>query len=288
MPLNIGEVNSFIVKRETDISYTLSPDDDALTTYVFLHFNQATRKLTPGEKIRAFLYYDGKKRLCATMETTFITTHQYGFVQVVNVLEAVGVFVNIGISKDILLSKDFLPSTIKGWPKIGETLPCILIEKSKQLVAMPLSRKDIKNKVPLLNKDTTVSGVVVNIVLDGITICTNEYQFIFIYKSFLRKNYHIGENVTCKIVHINEHGHYFASTIEQKEYARLTDSDTIYHYLQNMGGIIPLGNNSTPEEINKYFKMSKSAFKRAVGALYKQRLITIEDNLIRLIDSSNI
>ena len=52
--LKIGDINEFIVKRETDISYTLSPKDPELTTYVFLHFNQATRKLTPGEEIKAF------------------------------------------------------------------------------------------------------------------------------------------------------------------------------------------------------------------------------------------
>lgn len=282
MPLHIGEINSFVVKRETDISYTLSPDDDELTTYVFLHFNQATRKLEPGEKIKAFLYYDGKKRLCATMEEPMITTSHFGFVKIVNTLENTGVFVNIGISKDILLSKDYLPSTIKGWPKCGEEIPCILIEKSKQLIARPLCRDDVKTQVPLLSKNTTVSGNVISISQEGITICTRQYQFVFIYKSYLRKYYHIGEEVTCKIIHINEHGHYMASTIEQKEYARLTDSDTILNYLKNMGGMIPLGNASTPEEISKYFKMSKSAFKRAVGALYKQRLITIEDNKITL------
>ena len=47
--LDIGEIGKFIVKRETDISYTLSPDDIDLTNYVFLHFNQATRKLNIGE-----------------------------------------------------------------------------------------------------------------------------------------------------------------------------------------------------------------------------------------------
>lgn len=284
MPLNIGEVNSFIVKRETDISYTLSPDDDNLTTYVFLHFNQATRKLTPGEKIKAFLYYDGKKRLCATMEEPLVTTKHYGFVKVVNVLEKAGVFVNIGIAKDILLSKDFLPSTIKGWPKIEEEVPCILIEKAKQLIAKPLTHDDIKEKIIPLKKDETISGVVVNIVSDGITICTKSYQFVFIYKSYLRKNYHIGENVTCKIINITDHNNYFASTIEQKEYSRLSDSDIIYNYLKNMGGVIPLGNSSTPDEISNYFKMSKSAFKRAVGALYKKRLITIEDYKITLVE----
>ena len=50
-----------------------------------------------------------------------------------------------------------------------------------------------------------------------------------------------------------------------------------------MGGSLPLGNSSTPEQISKYFRMSKSAFKRAVGALYKNRLIKIDDDKITLI-----
>ena len=61
------------------------------------------------------------------------------------------------------------------------------------------------------------------------------------------------------------------------------DAETIRHYLQTMGKVISLGNKSTPEEITKYFQMSKSAFKRAVGTLYKNREIEIEDNQIRYI-----
>lgn len=283
MPLNIGEVNKFIVKRETDISYTLSPDDDELTTYVFLHFNQATRKLEPGEQIDAFLYYDQKKRLCATMEMPLITTHKFGLVEVVDIMEKAGVFVNIGIAKDILLSKDYLPNYLSAWPKVGDKVPCILVEKQNQLVARPIIPQDLHFKEPPLTIGQTIAGRVVKINPEGMTICTSEYQFVYLHKSYLRKDYRIGEEVTCKIIHINEAGHYHASTIAQKEYARFSDSDIILNYLKKMGGIVPLGNASTPEEITRYFKMSKSAFKRAVGALYKQRLVTIEDHKITLL-----
>lgn len=283
MPINIGEVNKFIVKRETDISYTLSPDDEELTTYVFLHFNQATRKLEPGEKIDAFLYYDGKKRLCATMEEPFITTSKYGFVEAVEMIEQAGVFMNIGISKDILLSKDFLPANIRFWPKQGDVIPCILVEKSKQITAKIITPSDLVVKSPKLEIGQTVSGRVVKVTNEGISICTQQYQFIFLHKSKIRKEYRLGEEVTCKIININERGNYHASTIQQKEYSRLSDSEIILNYLKNMGGVVPLGNSSTPEEINKYFKMSKSAFKRAVGALYKDRLIKIEDFKITLL-----
>ena len=284
MPINIGEIGKFVVKRETDISYTLSPDDDELTTYVFLHFNQATRKLEPGEIIDAFLYYDQKKRLCATMEIPQITTNKFDFVEVVDTLDKVGVFVNIGIAKDILLSKDFLPNNSRYWPKPGDKVPCILIEKQHQLVARLVTQQDLLINPPILNIGDTVSGIVIRTTPSGITIITPKYQFIFLHKSYIRKEYRIGEEVICKVININENGNYHASTIEQKEFSRLSDSTIILNYLKNLGGILPLGNASTPEDINKYFKMSKSAFKRAVGALYKERLIKIEDHKITLLE----
>ena len=47
--------------------------------------------------------------------------------------------------------------------------------------------------------------------------------------------------------------------------------------MRNMGGRLPLGNSPTPEEIFKLFNLSKSAFKRAMGHLYKLKLIEIYD-----------
>lgn len=278
--LEIGKISQFIVKRETDISYTLSPLDPDLTNYVFLHFNQATRRLNPGELINCFLYYDQKKRLCATMEKPLITTEVFGFVKVVNTNKA-GVFVDIGISKDILLSSDFLPKQERLWPVVGDSIPCILKVKNNSLVAKPISKNQHETKKLSLNE--TYSATVISISDEGIVACTKSLNTIFIHKSLIRKAYRIGEIISVKIININKNNEYNGTTIERKELSRLSDSDIILNYLKTMGGSIPLGNASTPEQITKYFRMSKSAFKRAVGALYKNRLIKIEDYKITLI-----
>ena len=281
--LEIGEIGKFIVKRETDISYTLSPDDEELTTYIFLHFNQATRRLTAGEKINAFLYYDNKKRLCATMETPLITASKFDFVEVVNQCDA-GVFVNIGIAKDILLSTDFLPTNRHAWPKVGEKVPCILKVKHDQIIARIVNKEDLKNiEKKQLEIGSTINATVCRLTSTGIGLYTNDYQYIYVHKSMTRKKYHLGEIVQVKIIHLNEHGDANGSMIEQKEISRLDDASIILKELESMGGVIPLGNASTPEEISRYLNMSKSAFKRAVGALYKERKITISDHRIDLV-----
>lgn len=280
--LEIGQVGKFIVKRETDISYTLAPVDENLTTYIFLHFNQATRKLEIGEIIEAFLYYDGKKRLCATMEKPIITTTHYDFVEVVNTSN-IGVFVKIGIAKDILLSTDYLPKNTSLWPKIGDFIPCILKVKKEQLVARIINKEDIKkNNNNALEIDTLVEATVCRLTSEGLGLYTNNFEYIFVHQSMTRKKYHLGEKVEVNIININSHNEANGSFIKQKELSRLDDSQIILNYLNTFGGIIPLGNSSTPEEIKRHFTMSKSAFKRAVGALYKQRLIDIADDKITL------
>ena len=64
----------------------------------------------------------------------------------------------------------------------------------------------------------------------------------------------------------------------------IDDSEVILNYLRMRGGILMLGNKSSADDIYKLLKLSKSAFKRAVGALYKKRLITIYDDKIVLIE----
>lgn len=283
MPIYIGEKNKFIVKRETDISYTLTPKDPELTTYVFLHFNQTTRRLEVGEEIEAFLYYDQKKRLCATMEEPLITARKYGFVKVVGINDKAGVFVNIGITKDILVSSDYLPGYYKAWPQIDDELPCILKVKTDQLVAKIITSENKVKPLKKLALNDNVSGIVSKITPDGIGVYTKDYNYIFIHQSLLRKKYRLGEVINLTINNITDTGEYHGTTIAQKEISRLDDSDIILNYLKTMGGVIPLGNVSTPEEINRFFTMSKSAFKRAVGALYKKRLILIEDKRITLV-----
>ena len=280
MPLNIGEINQLRVKRETDISYILVSDNDPYE--VFMHFNQATKRLSENELVNVFLYYDNKHRLCATMEDPIITTQKYGFVECVGVKENVGCFMNIGTAKDILLSKDYLPANPKAWPKNKDMLPCILTVKKDSIVCKIISRDEIIKQTSSLKINDTIQAYVTSFTSTGLLCIDEQFNVIYVHKSMIRKKYRLGEEIIVTIININSKGEFNGSTITQKETMRLSDSQMLLNYLKDMGGIIPLGNLSTPEEISKVFTLSKSAFKRAVGALYKERLIEIEDYRIIL------
>ncbi len=272
--LELGKINKLTVKKKTDISYILTDGVDE----VFLHVNQSQGQHEPGEVVNAFLYFDQKKRLCATLEEPLITTEKYDFVEVVGI-NAAGVFVNIGIAKDILLSNDYLPRLEKYWPRLNTKIPCILNVKKNQLTARPINFEDIKS---IYEINENYKGIVISFTKTGVVVCDEKFNLAYINNNLLRKSYYIGEEINYHITDL-KNNIYNASTIENKEKELIIDSDIILKYLNTFGGMLPLGNKSTPEEIYKILHMSKAAFKRAIGHLYKERLIEIEDYKVLLI-----
>lgn len=273
--LKIGDLNKLKVIKETDIAYMLSDGE----TSVFLHFNQTPNKLSIGEEVIAFLYYDQKKRLCATLEEPLITINKPAFLKVVALNEA-GVFVNMGISKDLLVSKDYLPKATKLWPRVGEAIPVLLKVKANQLVGQVLVDALNNTKLEL---DQQYEGIVSSAKQNGFVVVTSDFNICFIPKALTRQTYHLGEVVSFKVKEIKEK-QVIGTMIQNKEIERLNDSDIILSYLKNMGGAVNLGNNAKPEDIYKVFHMSKSAYKRAIGHLYKLKLINIYDDYIKLIE----
>lgn len=281
MSLKIGQLDKYKVVKQTDIAYTLKSLDESVETEIFLHFNQCKYPIKVGDIIDAFLYYDQKRRLCATTETPSITSTTPGFGEVVSVISHVGAFVNIGIAKDILFSADNLPKNESLWPCVGEKVFCVIKLKTDQLTLKPAIESSII-ETSSIEIGKTVNAIVYKINDAGIGLVTDNLNSIFVHHNLIRNSYHIGENVEVKIIHKNDSNTYNGTLIANKEIIRLDDSDMILNYLKKHGGTVGIGDKSTPDEINEYFKISKSAFKRAIGNLYKKHLITITDYRISL------
>ena len=227
MAIEIGNINQLTVKKQTDISYTLTDGEQD----IFLHFNQTKKELSIGEKVNAFLYFDQKKRLCATLESPSVTTTHYGNAEVVDIHENLGVFINIGIAKDILLSNDFLPKNIHLWPNKGEIIPVILKVKSNQLVAHFVTKEDKITKDLTYEKNDSGDGVITKITPEGITIFDYHGNFIYVYKSLLRGPHHLGEKISFVISNKTEHNDYNATTIKNKEITMMKYKTSSLHII---------------------------------------------------------
>ena len=269
-----GERYSFKVLRKTDIGYMLQDEEG---NEYFLHKNQATHDLFEGEYVLAFLYFDGQKRITATMEEPSVTLSKPGWGIVKSVNPNLGIFLGINISKDILISKDMLPSDLSLWPKIGDHLYIHLKAKTNQLVAKIVGKTLLKTNPHAIDEGTLVKAYVSRIMTEGVSCYTEDLNVIFIHKTQMRANVRLGEELAVKIIKANPNGEYSGSLIQRKENQMNDDSAIILEYLVTNNGKMRFGNDSTPEEIYNNFNMSKKAFKRALGHLYKERKIDFVD-----------
>lgn len=294
----LGEMNDFVVARRTDIGYILiEPRDyDKDKNYddlyfgkdnvnhikeYFLHNNETNhRELKIGDKVNAFLYLDKQKRLAATLIKPLIDTKRGALCDVVGINEA-GCYVNIGISKDILFSSDeynndTMPILKEG---IKTKLPCKLRVRGNNLFIKLLSKNDMinYNDGTTLSKGEEVIAYVYRITDEGINLVDEHFNVIFIHKSNIRKNYHLGEEVKCVIIGSTDED-YYGSTIITKDAFTLDDATVILNYLKDHHGVMNYSSKTDPDIIRRVFNMSKLSFKKALGNLYKQRLVILEDD----------
>lgn len=272
--IKIGEVNTLKVKRKTDIGYMLTDG----TEDVFLHFNESNHEnLVDNQSVKAFLYYDAKARLAATLSTPIITVSHADFVSVKEVNHELGVFVSNNISKDMLVSKDYLPYDFNLWPEKGDTLYCILKLKNR-LVAKPLNKVEITLKPETkLELHQHIDAYVIHAGKEGLNMMSKEGHLIFVHHTQMRKTYRMGEMANVRIARIHEDG-YSGSLIEVKEKMMDQDAQMLYEYLVANGGKMPFTSDSDKDAIYETFKLSKKAFKRALGRLYSERKVIFEDD----------
>ena len=273
--IELGKVNNLTVVRKSDLGYMLSDGE----TEVLLHYRESQKELDINASVSVYIYTDKENRKTATMNNPLLTMDTPNFVEVVNVIPEIGVFVNNNTPKDLLVSCDYLPYNSKQWPIIGDKLFCGLKIKKNYLVAKPLNRFDIiscHSKMVYANYES-VAGYVIRIAEKGIGIVTEDKIYVFVPNSQLRGNYRLGQAVKVTITKMLD-GEAYGTLNEHKEILMDDDKELILAYLRDNNGVMNLTAKSSSEEVEKLFKMSRKAFKRAYGALYKEQLIDFDEN----------
>ncbi len=280
--MRIGEINHLEVLRESDIAYVLSDGANE----IFMHKKEALRSYVSGETIEVFLYVDNLGRPAATTKTPLVSLTTAHFLDVVSINYEYGVFLNFGLVKDLLLSKDDLPLGVAQWPIVGDHLFVSLKVKKEHLLAKIVSRKSISQyftgALPI-EVGEFVPATVLFLLVEGIVLFTDYGQEIFVHYNNTRKKYRMGESASVKILKLNEDGEYVGTLIGQKEDMLEPDAQTILTYLQKHTGTMRYNDRSEPEDIQQTFHMSKGAFKRAIGSLYKAGMIELLPECTRLI-----
>lgn len=270
------------VSRTAEFGYFLQADD----TDILLHRSEATRELAVGDQAEVFLYHDHENRLAATMQKPFVGMDEYGWLKVVEVSPRMGVFLYNGLKKDLLVHIDDLPKMRNEWPQEGDRLLVTLKrDKLGRLLAKPATEEAILHiSAPadseMLNK--WVEGTVYKVIFSGAFLFTEDEHVLFIHREEMDHPLRLGETVRCRISFIRDDGRLNGSMKERKEVQYGKDADQLLQYLVERGGAMPYTDDTPADIIKTKFNMSKSAFKRALGKLLKERMVEQEEGWTHL------
>lgn len=279
--IEIGKLNKLTVVRKSDLGYMLTDGSDE----ILMHFKEANKELDINTSVTVYVYTDKENRKTGTMNTPVLLMDKPGFTEVVNVIEEVGVFVNNNTPKDLLISKDYLPYNTSEWPQVGDVVFTSLKVKKNYLVAKPVNRFDVvslKSNTKYVEQEQ-VEAYVLRIAEKGIGLITKDLIYVFVPNTQLRSKYRLGEKVSVVITKMMDSEAY-GTLNAHKEVLVDEDKETIINYLKEHHGIMKLTAKSSSEEVEKVFNMSRKAFKRALGGLYKDQIVEFDETKTYLVE----
>lgn len=233
-----------------------------------------------GDRIEVFLYRDSKDRMIATTARPKLTLGGLAALRVSQVGK-IGAFLDWGLEKDL-----FLPyKEMKGKVREGdEVLVTLYVDKSQRLAASMRHIYDLLLTDSPYQTGDTVKGRVYEFGHDyGTFVAVDDRYSAMIPRSEDASDLRIGQVIEARVTHVKEDGKLDISrrgtAVEQMD----VDAQKVLRVIDEFAGVLPFNDKASPEIIMRELQMSKAAFKRAVGHLYKQRLIEITEKSIRRI-----
>lgn len=277
--MELGKIQTLEIARKKDFGvYLVDVGDYDTKGGVLLPIRQVPKDAQIGDKLEVFLYKDSEDRLIATTKQPKLCVGELAALRVKEVSK-IGAFVDIGIDKDILLPF----KEMEGSPKPGdEVLMALYVDRSDRLA---LSMRIYKYLQPSQEhkKDDVVKARVYRLRDVGVMLAVEDKYFGMIPRIENYESYRIGDVIEARVLRLREDGKLDLSH-RKKAYLQLgEDAKMIADLLDKKQGRLELGDDSSPEKIKEVLGISKNAFKRAIGNLYKSNKIKIYEDHIEKI-----
>ena len=246
---------------------------------VLLPKNQVPEGVKKGDILSVFIYRDSEDRLIATMEKPYISLGEMARLRVTDVTN-IGAFLDWGLAKDLFLPFKEQTHRVK---KGEEVLAALYIDKSSRLCATMHIYEYLSTSGDF-QKGDHVKGVVYQITDSfGAFVAVQDKYSALIPHNEMNQEIHVGDNLQARIKEVREDGKLTLSLQEKVKVQMGMDAEVILEKLEAAGGSLPFHDKTSPEIIKREFRMSKNAFKRAIGRLMKQNRIEILEDGIRLL-----
>ena len=275
--MELGKVNRLTLVKLVDFGAYLA-EGTKDQERVLLPAKQVPQGIGQGDSLDVFLYKDSSDRLIATMARPLAMVDQFALMKVKE-LTKIGAFLDWGLEKDLLLPYRQMLGRVEAGDQI---LARVYVDKSQRLAA---SMKEI---YPMLRSDSPyqagdeVRARVYEFSRDfGTFVAVDDIYSAMIPRHEDARQLRIGDQISCRVTGVKRDGKLDVS-IRGKSYETIgEDAEAILRLLESYAGVLPFTEKASSEVIRRETGLSKNAFKRAVGHLYKEGRVSIEDGKIR-------
>jgi predicted RNA-binding protein (virulence factor B family) len=272
--LEIGKYNRLEVKKISAIgAYLVSELGDILMPTKYL-----PEGLHPGEHIKVFVYLDSEDRLIATTLEPKAQVGDFALMTVRDVSN-VGAFLDWGLEKDLLVPFSEQPRAMR----VGEQhLVRVYLDRSERIAASAKIGKFLETGNIQLQPGQEVSLTFYEFGDLGAKVIINGRYGGLLFKSEIFGNYRIGDTTSGFVAKIREDGKIDVTLRLKGQQDVNGGKQVILDKLKKSAGFLPVGDKTSPQEISALFAMSKKSFKAVIGNLYKEGLIEIRPEGIKL------
>lgn len=273
-----GKKQTLVMIKRVEFGIYLAETMKDAENKVLLPKKQVPADMEVGDPIDVFLYKDSNDRPIATVKEPKLTLGQTARLRVVSVGK-VGAFLDWGLEKDLFLPYREQTTQVKAG---DEVIAALYLDKSERLCATMKVYPYLQKESPY-QKDDVVTGMVYEISHNfGAFVAVDDKYSALIPKKELYGELHVLQQISARVTGVKEDGKLDLG-IRQKAHLQMNeDADKVLSLLREKKGFLPLHDKSSPEQIRETIGMSKNEFKRAIGHLYKEHLITLESDGIRL------
>lgn len=255
-------------------AYTLGANDT-----VTLPRDEVTTPLETNAEIEVFVATDQRGEAYATVKKPLI---QVGEVKVLKAVSATnfGAFFDWGLDNDLLVPDDYQAEPVSAG--MNYVVHTFFDNKTQRILGATKLHYFLKESSAYLNEGDSVECLVYAKTDLGFKVVINEKNLGLIFHSDAFKPLKVGQATSGVIKTIREDGKIDVVLQRIDKSARDELQQAILDDLDAHGGISTLTDKSAPNDIYSHFNVSKAAYKKALGALYKQKKITISADAIRL------
>ncbi|MBO5720636.1 MAG: GntR family transcriptional regulator [Bacteroidales bacterium] len=278
--IQLGKYSTLKIVKELDFGMYLDGGEDY--GEILLPTKYIPRGVKLGDEIEVFLYLDSEDRIIATTLRPYAQAGEFAYLEVASV-NRVGAFLNWGLPKDLLVPFREQRSEMKqGYKYIVYIYADV---ESRRLVASAKLNKFLDNTPVEYEYNQEVDLLVTQKTDLGWKVIVNSRHSGMIYDNEIFVPIQKGDRIKGYVKHIRS-DEKLDITLQKTGYdveAMDALAKEIFEKLKASGGIIPLSDKSSAEEIAEIFGCSKKSYKKAIGSLYKAKLINITPQTIELI-----